>query len=859
MIGKELTYQNILLISAPKIHTDLLWDLTFLFVGLAMLYFIGIFFLRNTISNKAAKVRQRKKELSPMVNEFLFHQEDADTKEKSNYLNLRIEIRELLRVDLNRIVLSEILLDLSRDVSGDTKKRLFKLYQDLDLDKDAFYKLKSWRWEVVSKGILELTQMQVTESYSFIIKFINDKRSTIRKQAEIATVNLKHEGINYFLDTTKYRISEWQQLKLLNVIRNLEDYRPPRFKAWLTSKNKDVVLFAIRLIKFYNQNDASSSLIELLKHRNNQIKQEAIQCIKEFHIVEALDTLKLVFQKGNMDVKISILDAIAILGSTEEMEFLKHVEAKYSDFAIKGKAISVINRIVPESIMPTENIDNGLEHDWNKNVSTTVDDKKEAAINKPKEISGMGMDPIESTEKETGQVSLDQDTEAETMEFHLEDEIAENMEITVDDHRIPEGEELSVNLDFLPIVIAPKTGEVDISPKQENFKYRYVDDEEPGIENILQLGVDFEEITANGSFVGEIELETGEKDTWEDMDISELNFLPIVTSNVAEQDKPKKGNGSDLDTEIRNHIVHYEDVLPPKKLQQKSEEKNYLDTSDDKEAPLQIKKEQNPKRPNSISEINWEYIRDLKVEHDILDAVPRENLKYEPQHEYYDWPLDGLDSLNVNQTDDHENESFLELEDFLKHLPKPKYYSNEILSVLELLDRIEELGDQREIPLLNDVMEQSKMDFIKERAKELIKRFSRKDDLYEVAWELDAFQDNIVEYNIFEELFTTCDMDSKIMLMKEMLVVGDEKEVRFLKKLLHEEPEQKIRTTAKKVLRQLEERLLHEKRECLKQAESEIEPKTGTLPLEHAFLNEAQHKDHDNSKSSQINSQKNIG
>lgn len=859
MIGKELTYQNIVLISAPKIHTDLLWDLTFLFVGLAMLYFIGIFFLRNRISNKTAKVRQRKKEFSPMVNEFLFHQEDADTKEKTNYLNLRIEIRELLRIDLNRIVLSEILLDLSRDVSGDIKKKLFKLYQDLDLDKDAFYKLKSWRWEVVSKGISELTQMQVTESYSFIIKFINDKRRTIRKQAEISTVTLKHEGINYFLDTTKYRISEWQQLKLLNVIRNLEDYRPPRFKAWLTSKNKDVVLFAIRLIKFYNQNDASSSLIELLKHRNNQIKQEAIQCIKEFHIVEALDTLKLVFQKGNMDVKISILDAIAILGSTEEIEFLKHVEAKYSDFAIKGKAISVINRIVPESIMPTENIDNGLEHDWNKNVSTTIDDKKETALNKTREISGMGMDPIESTKKETIPVSLDQETEAKTMEFHLEDEIAEKMEITMDDQRILEEEEPSVNLDFLPIVVAPKIREIDISQRQDSFKYRYLGDEKPGIENILQLGVDFEEIMAGGSSVGEIELEKEEEETWEDGNISELHFLPIVTSNVADQDEPIKGNDSDLNAEIRNHIVHYEDVLPSKKLREKSKEKNHLDIYDDKEIPLQIKKEQDPKRPNSISEINWEYIRNLKVEHDILDAVPRDNMKYEPQQEYFDWPLDELDSLNANQTDDRENESFSELENFLQHLPKPKYYSNEILSALELLDRIEELGDQREIPLLDDIMEQSKMDFIKERAKELIKRFSRKDDLYEVAWELDAFQDNIVEYNIFEELFTTCDTDSKIILMKEMLVVGDEKEVRFLKKLLHEEPEQKIQTTAKKVLRQLEERLLQEEKECLKQAESEIEHKTGTLPLEQAFLNEVQHSDHDDSKSSQINSRKNIG
>ncbi|WP_282160728.1 HEAT repeat domain-containing protein [Ulvibacterium marinum] len=837
------------MISAPKIHTDLLWDLTFLFVGLAVLYFIGIFFLRNTISNKAAKVSQRKKELSPMVNEFLFHEEDSDIKEKTNYLNLRIEIRELLRVDLNRVVLSEILLDLSRDVSGDTKKRLFKLYQDLDLDKDAFYKLKSWRWEVVSKGILELTQMQVTESYSFIIKFINDKRSTIRKQAEIATVTLKHEGINYFLDTTKYRISEWQQLKLLNVIRNLEDYCPPRFKAWLTSKNKDVVLFAMRLIKFYNQNDASASLIELLKHRNNQIKQEAIQCIKEFHIVEALDTLKLVFQKGNMDVKISILEAIAVLGSTEEIEFLKHVEAKYADFAIKSKAISVINRIVPESIMPTENIDNGLEHDWNKKtVSSDIDDKKEMVINKAEEFSERDKDnPTESLEKEIAPISLSTEIKEETVEPHSEDRIFKKMETTMDDIRIPEEEELLVNLDFLPIVVAQKMGEKDISLDQENFRYRYMGNEKLDIEYILQLAVNFEEIGANGTNTDQIEPKMAELDIWEDLDISELHFLPIVTSNADKQDEAQKSIDSDLKSDIGKHTVHYEQVLPPQKIEQKSNEKIQLGNKD-KETPSPINKEQDSKRPNSISEINGEYIRSLEVEYDILDVVPRDNIKYEPQQEYFEWPLDELDSSNADQTDDPENESHLELEDFLKHLPKPKYYNNEILSVLQLLDLIEALGDQREIPLLHDIMEQSKMDFIKERAKELIKRFSRKDDLCEVAWELDTFQDNIVEYNIFEELFTTCDTDSKIILMKEMLVVGDQKEVRFLKKLLREETEQKIQNTAKKVLRQLQERLFKEEKDFLEQAKNEMESKTDTLPLEQAFLNEARQRDYDSSE-----------
>lgn len=306
-----------------------------------------------------------------MVSEFLFYEEDAVKTEKSNYIGLKIEIRDLLREDFNRKILTQILLDLQKDVSGDTQKRLFKLYQDLGLEKYAFKKLESWRWEVVSKGILELTLMQVEQAYPFIVRFINDRRGTIRKQAEIATVTLMPRGISYFLDTTKYKISEWQQLKLLDVVRNKEDFEPPRFKAWLTSTNTQVVLFALRLIKYYNQNDANASLIELAKHKDRQVKQLAIDCIKEFHIVKALPTLKGIFPKCTVDVKLGILGAIAELGTTSDLEFLENVSQRDGNFSVKSKAVGAINTIAPESIMPTENIEHITVY-----TSPVIDDGK---------------------------------------------------------------------------------------------------------------------------------------------------------------------------------------------------------------------------------------------------------------------------------------------------------------------------------------------------------------------------------------------------------------------------------------------------------------------------------------------------
>ena len=420
----------------PKIHTDLLWDLTMLFLGLAIVIFSTIFYFRNKLRSTSRRVQEKKKELSPMISEFIFYSNDAPKEEKHIYIKHKILIRDLLKNEFDRKVLISILLDLSKDVSGDTQEQLIHLYKNLGLHEDSYKKLKSWRWQVVAKGILELTQMQVTESYQFIVGFINNKRSVIRKQAEIATVTLKNEGISHFMDTTKYRISEWQQLVFLDVLRNNKDFEPPRFKAWLTSKNKHVVLLALRFIKHFNQNDAKASLIELLKHRNNQIKEEAIYCLREFHVVEALDTLKLVFWRCSTDIKILILGAIADLGDTDDIEFLKQIEHKRLHFLVKSKALNAINSIAPESIMPTKDIESTESIIVPEDLIEETN-KKEDTEEKPAEVTCN--DTIEVLEEEIESDSFEIDLPAK--DEIIEENTAEN-NLEVEDL-----------LGFLPVVV----------------------------------------------------------------------------------------------------------------------------------------------------------------------------------------------------------------------------------------------------------------------------------------------------------------------------------------------------------------------------------------------------------------------
>lgn len=340
----------------PKIHSDLLWDLTMLFGILGGVYFAFIFLFRNRISKTYLKTIAKRKKLAPIISNFLFHSDTDPESEQRDYVKLKIEIREYLNDRRFQKILADILFDLQKDVSGETQERLFRLFKEMGLHHDSIAKLRSWHWPKVSKGILELAQMQVSVAYEPIKAFVNDKRRVVRKQAELALVAMNKGGIEFLLDTTTYTISEWQQLKLIEAMARLEDFRPPKFKTWLTSENRDVVLFSLRLIKHYNQREAVLSIIELTKHKEDVIKIAAVQCIAHFGFTEALEPLKQVFWGCQVPVKIQILTAVSKIGGASELEFLYQVKDNEQHFSVASKAMGAINTIRPDSVLPTKDI-----------------------------------------------------------------------------------------------------------------------------------------------------------------------------------------------------------------------------------------------------------------------------------------------------------------------------------------------------------------------------------------------------------------------------------------------------------------------------------------------------------------------
>ncbi|UWX53611.1 HEAT repeat domain-containing protein [Maribacter litopenaei] len=735
----------------------MLWGLSAFFVGLAMVYLVSVFYLRNKITREAQKIREKKKELSPIVSEFLFYDENGNKIEKINYIGLKIEVRELIKSPFDRKVLTEILMDLRKDVSGNTRTELFHIYQDLGLHEDAFKKLKSWRWEIIAKGIFELTRMHVAEAYRPITRFINDKRGTVRKQAEIAVVTLDKEGISYFLDNTKYKISEWQQLKLLDVVRNKVDYTAPPFRLWLTSKNNYVVLFALRLIKHYNQNDANASLITLVKHKSNHIKREAIHCIKEFYVTEALPILKQLFWKNNTDIKMHILDTIAEIGTDEDIPFLQSIAESNNTFMVKNKAVRAINTISPETILPTKDIEPlsdfiGSEEVLKEPVENEFDrkDRKELTedLNKEGSQSTVQESQEENIEIEPKEV-LDPITNPLEMDTSKKNEILE-MEDSKEVESKTSEELTEAEIAFLPVVTASET-EITTDNSSE--------------ESINHIKVLYEEVKASQTLVR-----------------FDVDFLPFV---VQEQDEPIYN--------IVEFPVVYDVVLPV-------QEESLIDID------LQevIYEEVNPVIEDSIQEVE---------PHDLLDFSELEVLVEEDlacssieeieNEQYIEWPLDfEVPTRNISNLPEEKfkNKETLNVFSMDFIIPKPKFH--EELETIALLENIEELGDEREIPFLKSLLAKEKSPVVLEKIGNILDYLISN---YKVQEETNKSVPE-KEYSVFEELIFKGDFESKLFLLNEIAELGDAKELPLLHTLVSD-GNKVIRETALQVLQVLQNRL----------------------------------------------------
>jgi len=316
---------------------------------------IGLMFLSITLLTVYLKViryylRKKEKEFAifkkdyeALLIEYLYAEKENEKISKEQQ-SIILKIKTHVPFKNKRKMLISVLYNLMNEVSGEMADSIKILYYKTGLINYALSRLKNKNWYVIAKGIGELTRFNIEEAYDDVAKFINHPRKEVRNETQLYLVNLfRFEGLS-FLNDLKTPLSEWNQVQLLEILHKFDDQQICDIKPWLTSTNNTVVLFALKLAQIYNQFEVKDILIELLSHKEKEIRICAIEVLTNLYGIEAKEMLKTNFNESSLEEQLCFFQMLEKLVVPSDEPFIeKHLFHK--DFEIQLLALKILKSI----------------------------------------------------------------------------------------------------------------------------------------------------------------------------------------------------------------------------------------------------------------------------------------------------------------------------------------------------------------------------------------------------------------------------------------------------------------------------------------------------------------------------------
>jgi len=248
-----------------------------------------------------------------------------------------------------RQVLIDQMIDVSVNLKGEESKKLIGLYKHLGLDRDSISRANDRRWHKKIKGFRELAFMNIKDANGEMYKALNSSNEILRMEAQIALVRLGDENAFEFLSHLTRPFSLWEQISLHELMIQ-HNIHLPSFKKWLTSSNPTVVMFALRMIREFKQNDADEDIQATLMHKNPEVRQLAVQVAGDLNIRSALEVMKHMYKNQDYNICLEIVRSMGKMPDLSMLGFLTLVLDKEDDVQLQIEAVKAIENNGEEGV-----------------------------------------------------------------------------------------------------------------------------------------------------------------------------------------------------------------------------------------------------------------------------------------------------------------------------------------------------------------------------------------------------------------------------------------------------------------------------------------------------------------------------
>lgn len=334
------------MITLPKSFDD--WPLileinfmlTLLFIVLAFLLLVSVLAMRMYKNRKESRRIIIQNAFIDLVNNYMFD-EDFDKKTGLQTYKTMYSVSSYDK----KISLTQILM-LNENLKGESSHVVKELFFGLGLCTFLLEDLKSKGWHKKTRALYSFNKLDVKVPERLVVPLVNARRQEVSHQAMLYLISNSKEDPFAFFNSLDKPLTLWRQVGLETALKSYEG-EIPNFSLWLGHKLPSVIIFCIKMIVDHNQFENVVFLQQLVNHDNPQVRRQAIISLTKMEVPDILPNLVINFPQEKLQIKLEILNAIAKLGSEQDLKtLLPYIQSK--DSLLKMHYVSIARTLTPE-------------------------------------------------------------------------------------------------------------------------------------------------------------------------------------------------------------------------------------------------------------------------------------------------------------------------------------------------------------------------------------------------------------------------------------------------------------------------------------------------------------------------------
>lgn len=284
-------------------------------------------FLTFQIQVRRSYIKKKRSQIKFEIYDFLSELVFSDDQSEYFYDTHIQNFKQKIPLDKHwcKDLLLHDIINLAKNFKGEKYDRLLSITFKFGLNNYINNLLSSRFWYKKSKGIYFLKELNYSQSAEAIYPFIFSKHSSLRFSALLGYISLAKKNPLDVIKDYSSSLSDLEIISLMDVIKKRKLKKPANLKTWLSFKEDTLLIFALKLVSYYNDLDSGSEVMNLLNNPNNSVRNEVIKAIGKLLLFEAEVALIEQFYHESEKNQIEIIRTLKEIGGVYAVEFLYYI------------------------------------------------------------------------------------------------------------------------------------------------------------------------------------------------------------------------------------------------------------------------------------------------------------------------------------------------------------------------------------------------------------------------------------------------------------------------------------------------------------------------------------------------------